>query len=144
MSSKIIVGVLVGLVIGGIAGVVAGMGMAEKERAESADAALLTGHQAFQNGNYDAALESAFAATDRRPGAYAGYEIVGDFFAKSYDGAHARVFYQRALEALAATAGASNSVITASTPAQVAFERNRIEGKIKTVEQSAESSTNNH
>jgi Tfp pilus assembly protein PilF len=130
MNLKVVVGVLAGVILV-VVGSFVGMALAAKERAESADAALLTAHLAFESGNYNGALESAFAAVDRRPGAYAGYEIVADFFSKSSDIARARVFYQRALESLAAKNGARGTGVTALTPAQIAYERNRIDAKVK-------------
>ncbi len=135
MNSKVIFGILAALALGGVSGIFVGMGLAEKERTESADAALLTAHQAFQNGNYVAALESAFAATDRRPGTYAGYEIIGDFFVKGNDGTHARTFYQRALESLGARGSDSNTT-TIDTPAHLEFEKNRIDAKLKALDAS--------
>jgi Tfp pilus assembly protein PilF len=131
MKFKVVGGVLAALILGGFVGSFVGMALAEKERAESADAALLTAHQSFESGNYDAALESAFAAVDRRPHAYAGYEIVADIFSKSNDLARARVFYGRALQSLAAKNGVPSSGVTAITPAQIVFEKNRIEAKVK-------------
>src|SRR5258708_11717386 len=85
MNLKVVVGVLAGVILVAFVGSFVGMALAAKERAESADAALLTAHLTFESGNYNGALESAFVAVDRRPGAYAGYEIVADFFSKSND-----------------------------------------------------------
>jgi tetratricopeptide (TPR) repeat protein len=131
MNRKVLLGVVVGLLAGVVAGGFGGLALAERERAESADAALLAAHQAFQAGSYDKAIELAFAATDRRPGFYSAYEIVADSYAKGNDGARARAFYQRSLEALGANGGGSGSAATAKTPEQVEFEKKRIASKLK-------------
>ncbi len=136
MNGKVLLGVVVGLLAGMVAGGFGGLGLAERERAESADAALLAAHQAFQAGSYDKAIELAFAATDRRPGFYSAYEVVADSYAKGNEVARARVFYQRSLEALEAKDGGSSSAATTRTPEQVEFEKKRIAGKLKALESS--------
>ena len=131
MNTKVIVGVLAGLAVGGLAGGYVGLSLAEKKRADSADAVLRAAHQAFQPGSYDKAIELAFAVTDRRPGLYSAYEIVADSYAEGNDVARARTFYKRSLESLSAKDGGASSAATAKTPEQDEFEKKRISAKLK-------------
>jgi len=80
MHQRVWLSLLLGFILGIATGIFAGLALAEKASFLSADADLLVARQAFGEGNYAAAVESALAATDGRPHSYSGYEIEADVF----------------------------------------------------------------
>jgi hypothetical protein len=124
----ILLALTVGLVAGGSAGVI----FAEhQQRGQGADAALLQADQSFRNHKPAEALQLAFAAIDRRPDFPAAYELSGDILANAKSHDLAESFYQQSLAELKSANPGTGSAVTAKTPQQIQFERERMAAKLK-------------